>query len=85
MRDYNRGRIMSTQRVWRPVGKRNPEIEQLHLELASLNDRIAEFEKLHPDQPKIEALKARALLLARQIDELRCSSATTELAGLLAQ
>jgi uncharacterized protein YydD (DUF2326 family) len=76
---------MRAQRAWRPVGKSNPEIEQLHLELASFNDRIVELEKLHPDQPKIEALKARALMLARQIDELRCSSATTELTGLLAQ
>jgi hypothetical protein len=63
----------------------NPEIEQLHLELASYNDWIAEIENLHPDSLKIESLKARALALSRQIDEIRCSSATTELTGLLAQ
>jgi hypothetical protein len=64
--------------------KRNAEIEQLRLELASFNERINELEKQHPDASKIEALKTSALVLARQIDEIRCSS-TPELTYLLAK
>jgi len=60
-------------------------VEGLHLELALFNRRIAELERLHPDGKKIEALKARALVVSRQIDELRCVGATEELAGLLAK
>jgi uncharacterized protein YydD (DUF2326 family) len=75
---------MRAQRVWKPV-QHDAEVERLHLELASFNDRIVELEKLHPENSKIEALKASALLLSRQIDELRCSSATDDLTGLLAK
>ena len=68
---------MRGQRVWKPVGlfRKNAEIERLYLELASFNERIQELEKQHPDASKIEALKTSALMLARQIDEIRCSSA----------
>jgi uncharacterized protein YydD (DUF2326 family) len=77
---------MPAQRVWKTVGsvKRNAEIEYLRLELASFNERIGELEKQHPDASKIEALKINALVLARQIDEIRCSSAD-DLAHLLAK
>ena len=77
---------MSAQRVWKTVGpvKRNAEIEQLRLEPASFNERINELEKQHPDASKIEALKTSALVLARQIDEIRCPS-TNELTDLLAK
>jgi hypothetical protein len=61
------------------------EIERLHLELASFNTRIRELEGLHPESSKIEALKARALVVSRQIDELRCLRATQDLAGLLSK
>jgi hypothetical protein len=77
---------MPAQRLWktvRPV-KRNAEIEHLRLELASFNERINELEKQHPDASKIEALKTSALVLARQIDEIRCPS-TNELTHLLAK
>ncbi len=75
---------MPAQRVWKTVGpvRRNAEIEQLRLELASFNERISELEKQHPDASKIEALKTSALVLARQIDEIRCPS-TSELTHLL--
>jgi hypothetical protein len=77
---------MPAQRVWKTVGpvKRNAEIEQLRLELASFNERISELEMQHPDASKIEALKTSALVLARQIDEIRCPSAN-ELTHLLAK
>ena len=73
---------MRAFKVWKPV-KHNTEIERLHLDLASFNNRIIELEKLHPESLKIEALKANALELSRQIDELRCSN--DDLTGLLAK
>jgi uncharacterized protein YydD (DUF2326 family) len=68
---------MPAQRVWKPVGavRKNAEIERLYLELASFNERIQELEKQHPEASKIEALRVSALALARQIDEICCSSA----------
>ena len=77
---------MSVQRVWKPVGSvtGNADIERLRLELASFNERIEELEKQHPDALKIEALRVSALLIARQIDELRCSNAN-DLTDLLAK
>jgi uncharacterized protein YydD (DUF2326 family) len=77
---------MSVQRVWKPLGSAsgNAEIEHLRLELASFNKRIEELEKQHPDALKIEALRVSALLVARQIDEVRCSSAN-DLTDLLAK
>ncbi len=77
---------MSVQRVWEPVGSvnSNAEIERLRLRLASFNEQIEKLEKQHPDASKIEALRVSALLLARQIDEIRCSSAN-DLTGLLAK
>jgi uncharacterized protein YydD (DUF2326 family) len=60
-------------------------MERLRLELASFNKRIDELEKRHPESSKIEALKVSALVLSRQIDELRCSGATDDLTGLLAK
>ena len=78
---------MRAQRVWNPAGgdKHDAEIERLQLELASFNRRIDELEQLHPLSPTIEALKAKALLLSRQIDEVRSLKATDELTGLLSK
>jgi uncharacterized protein YydD (DUF2326 family) len=77
---------MRGQRVWKPVQpvKKSAEIERLRLELAALNRRIEELEKRHPEASKIEALRASALVLARQIDEIRYSSAD-DLTDLLAK
>ena len=65
MPDQAGERIMSVQRVWKPVGSvnSNAEIERLRLELASFNERIEELEKQHPDALKIEALRVSALCL----------------------
>jgi uncharacterized protein YydD (DUF2326 family) len=86
MRDQRRGRIMRAQRVWRPVGadKYSAEIERLHLELASFNKRIEELEQFQSQGSTIEALKSNALILSRQIDDLRGSIATGQLTGSLA-
>jgi hypothetical protein len=77
---------MRGQRVWKPVGpvRKNAEIERLYLELASFNERIQELEKQHPEASKIDALRVGALALARQIDEICCSSAN-DLTELLAK
>ena len=82
--DHSGGRAMRGQRVWKPVGlfRKNAEIERLYLELASFNERIQELEKQHPEASKIDALRVGALALARQIDEICCSSAN-DLAELL--
>jgi hypothetical protein len=76
---------MRAQRAWKPIAadKSSAEIEQLYLQLGSLNKRILELEKSHPETSKIEALKVSALVVSRQIDELRC--ATDDLTGLLAR
>jgi uncharacterized protein YydD (DUF2326 family) len=77
---------MRAQKVGNRVGpvKNNAEIECLRLELAAFNKRIEELEKQHPEASKIEALRASALVLARQIDEIRCSTAS-DLTDLLAK
>ena len=76
----------ASHKGWKPVGpvKRKAEIEKLRLELASFNARIEELERQHPEASKIEALRASALVLARQIDEIRCAGAH-ELTHLLAK
>lgn len=60
------------------------KIDRLRLELSAINGRIAELERQHPEVSKLDALKASALSIARQIDDLRCSS-STELTALLAK
>jgi hypothetical protein len=74
-RDHNRGFVMRAQRVWKEGGadSRHAEIEQLHFQLTAFNNRIAELEKKHTESSMIETLKASAIVLARQIDEVRCS------------
>ena len=78
---------MRAQRVWRTLGvhKNDAEIERLHRQLAAYNQQIEEVEKRDPESSEIDGLKVRALLLSRQIDELRCAKATEELAGLQAR
>jgi hypothetical protein len=79
--------IMRAQRVWKPVGvdKHSEEIDRLHSELASFNKRIAELEQSRFMSSTVEALKSSALMLSRQIDDLRSSIATEQLASLLAK
>jgi hypothetical protein len=58
-----------------PVASRFPVqhgIEELRKSLAAFNERIVELENEGHKGHAIEVLKANALDLARQIDELRC-------------
>jgi uncharacterized protein YydD (DUF2326 family) len=77
---------MPAKRIWKPLGsvENTGEIERLRMELASFNERIQELEKQNPEASKIEALRVSAVVLARQIDEIRCSSAN-DLTDLLAK
>jgi uncharacterized protein YydD (DUF2326 family) len=84
---------MHAQRVWKVVRLGNhqdvgnhqdgDELDKLHAKLAEFNLRIAELEAAHPEKQKIETLKADAIMVARRIDEVRCSGATRQLASLL--
>jgi hypothetical protein len=77
---------MGLARGWKKVG-RDPhaEIQQLHIRLAGFNARIADLEKLDREGSQVEQLKADAILLAQQIDEICCSLAEERLASLLAR
>jgi hypothetical protein len=78
---------MRAQSVWKRVERteNNLKIECPQLELAALNNRIDELEERHPERSKVEALKTTAIMLSREIDELRCSNAADDLTGLLAK
>jgi len=78
---------MRGHRFWRPTGhgQNDAEIQRLRQELTAYNEIIEELEQQHPEGPKIEALKAIALSLAQQIDELRCSKAADDLTDLLSR
>jgi len=54
-----------------------------HIERAN-NEQIERIERQHPEAVKIEALRVSALVLARRIDEIRCSTAS-DLTDLLAK
>jgi uncharacterized protein YydD (DUF2326 family) len=77
---------MRAQPVWKQSeADHRAEIERLYLRLAEVNERIAEFDKIHPESETLEGLKASALSLTRQIDEIRCSITDEQLTGLLAK
>jgi hypothetical protein len=61
--------VVETDTAWRsPVQQ---ELDGLFSELTAFNDRIAELVSLGHRSPAIGVLKAQALSLAAQIDELR--------------
>jgi hypothetical protein len=59
-----------SQQAWRSPLQR--QLDGLFGELAAFNERIAELVKQGHQSPAMSVLKAQALGLARQIDELRC-------------
>ena len=79
---------MGMVRGWKKAG-RDPhaEIQQVHVQLAGFNARIADLEKFEREGSDyhVERLKADAIMLAQQIDEICCSLAEERLANLLAR
>jgi hypothetical protein len=67
------------------VADHRAEIKRLYLRLAAVNERIAEFDKMHSENETLASLKTCALSLTRQIDEIRCLIADEQLTGLLAR
>jgi len=61
------------------------EIDRLYRRLAAVNERIAEFDEVPSENETLTSLKASALTLTRQIDDIRCSIADEQLTGLLAR
>lgn len=77
---------MRAQPVWKnSEADHSAEIERLYLRLAAVNERIAELDEIHSENETLAGLKASALTLTRQIDDIRCSIADEQLTGLLAR
>ena len=77
---------MRVQPVWKESeADHQTEIERLLFRLAAVNAGIAELDRLNSESEALEGLKASAPSLTRQIDEIRCSIADEQLAGLLAR
>jgi hypothetical protein len=77
---------MRAQPVWKDSeADRRAEIERLYFRLAAVNERIAELGEIHSENETLASLKASALTLTRQIDDIRCSIADEQLTGLLAR
>ncbi len=70
---------MRAQRIWKVNGAAG--VGQLQSRLDDLNKRLSDLEAPNPDE--IETLKAMALSLSRDIDDLRCAEATAKLSELL--
>ena len=72
---------MRARRIWRV--NETATANHLQSKLDDLNRRISQLERQHPEGWKIEALKSSALIIAREIDDMRCGEATTQLRELL--
>ena len=49
------------------------EVDEIENELARLNEEITKIENSGRQDPMVESLKDQTIILARHIDELRCS------------
>jgi hypothetical protein len=77
---------MWAQPVWKnSEADHDAEIGRLYLRLAAVNERIAELDESRSENDALASLKASALSLTRQIDDIRCSIADEQLTGLLAR
>lgn len=72
---------MRAQRVWNVNG--TASLGQLQSKLDDLNRRLGQLEGRHPDSATVDELKASALSLSREIDDIRCAEATAALSALL--
>jgi hypothetical protein len=80
-RETIRGTTMRAQRVWKVNGAAS--IGQLQSRLDDLNKRLGQLENQHSDSGTLEELRAIALSLSREIDDIRCAEATAALSELL--
>ncbi|WP_245453949.1 hypothetical protein [Bradyrhizobium sp. AC87j1] len=80
-RETSRGTTMRAQRVWKVNG--DASIGQLQSRLDDLNKRLGQLENQRPESWKLEELRASALSLSREIDDIRCAEATAALSELL--
>ena len=82
---------MRAQPVWRnseadhSAEDHGAEIERLYHRLAAVNERISELDEVDSENETLSSLRASALTLTRQIDDIRCSIADEQLTGLLAR
>ena len=77
---------MRAQPVWKnSEADHRAEIERLYHRLAAVNERIADLDEVGSENETLTSLKASALTLTRQIDDIRCSIADEQLTGLLAR
>jgi hypothetical protein len=72
---------MRAQRVWKVNG--DASIGQLQSRLDDLNKRLGQLENQAPDSATLDELRAIALSLSREIDDIRCAEATAALSQLL--
>ncbi|MCK1361998.1 hypothetical protein [Bradyrhizobium sp. 199] len=72
---------MRAQRVWKVNG--DASVSQLQSRLDDLNKRLGQLESQHPDSWTVQELRASALGLSREIDDVRCAEATAALSELL--
>lgn len=72
---------MRAQRVWVVNGVAS--VEQLQSRLDDLNKRLGQLETRNAGSGTVEELKASALSLSREIDDIRCAEATAALSELL--
>ena len=72
---------MRAQRVWKVNG--DASIGQLQSRLDDLNKRLGQLENQAPDSATLDELRAIALSLSREIDDIRCAEATAALSELL--
>lgn len=80
-RETAKGTTMRAQRVWKVNG--DASIGQLQSRLDDLNKRLVQLENQHPETWKLEELRASAISLSREIDDIRCAEATAALSELL--
>ena len=76
--------MRAQRRTWKVLAasRREPNIEQLQLDLAAVNRCIEVLEKADADPHDVEVLTSHALTIAEQIDEVRWSNPAQALGWL---
>lgn len=71
---------MQARRAWtiKSPTHRDADIERLQAQLDELNQRLNELRCPILDRPNISAIRARALTLSQEIDDIRCSASAID-------